>query len=159
MNFPVTPSSLQSQCLNIFLKAEGPEIDKKISDIIKLQGEFKVKLRQLEDQLGEAGGAWAASRLVGADVQAADMIRTIQDGLIIKDGGHVVVHHHGGLLGSLSHSQDGSRDHAGEVDPADNTGHVIVRHAMRVGGHHFLVRVNDDNSARTNGDEDVVHTA
>jgi dynein heavy chain 1 len=51
VNFTVTPSSLQSQCLNIFLKAERPEIDKKRSDIIKLQGEFRVKLRQLEDQL------------------------------------------------------------------------------------------------------------
>lgn len=51
VNFTVTPSSLQDQCLNIFLKEERPEIDKKRNDIIKLQGEFRVKLRQLEDQL------------------------------------------------------------------------------------------------------------
>jgi len=49
VNFTVTPSSLQNQCLNIFLKEERPEIDKKRSDILKLQGEFRVKLRQLED--------------------------------------------------------------------------------------------------------------
>lgn len=51
VNFTVTPSSLQNQCLNIFLKEERPEIDKKRNDIIKLQGEFRVKLRQLEDKL------------------------------------------------------------------------------------------------------------
>lgn len=45
VNFTVTPSSLQNLCLNIFLKAERPEIDKKRNDITKLQGEFRVKLR------------------------------------------------------------------------------------------------------------------
>jgi dynein heavy chain 1 len=49
VNFTVTPSSLQNQCLNILLKEERPEIDKKRSDISKLQGEFRVKLRHLED--------------------------------------------------------------------------------------------------------------
>ncbi len=33
------------------LKAERPEVDKKRSDLLKLQGEFRVKLRSLEDQL------------------------------------------------------------------------------------------------------------
>jgi dynein heavy chain 1 len=51
VNFTVTPSSLQSLCLNILLKEERPEIDKKRNDILKLQGEFRVKLRHLEDQL------------------------------------------------------------------------------------------------------------
>lgn len=51
VNFTVTPSSLQNQCLQILLKEERPEIDKKRNDIIKLQGEFRVKLRYLEDQL------------------------------------------------------------------------------------------------------------
>jgi len=51
VNFTVTPSSLQNQCLNIFLKEERPDIDKKRSDILKLQGEFRVKLRLLEDKL------------------------------------------------------------------------------------------------------------
>lgn len=51
VNFTVTPSSLQSLCLNIFLKHERPEIDKKRNDITKLQGEFRVKLRMLEDKL------------------------------------------------------------------------------------------------------------
>jgi len=49
VNFTVNPSSLQNQCLNILLKEERPEIDKKRNDISKLQGEFRVKLRHLED--------------------------------------------------------------------------------------------------------------
>jgi len=33
------------------LKEERPDIEKKRNDIVKLQGEFRVKLRQLEDML------------------------------------------------------------------------------------------------------------
>jgi len=51
VNFTVTPSSLQNQCMNIFLKEERPEIEKKRDNIQKLQGEFRVKLRGLEDKL------------------------------------------------------------------------------------------------------------
>jgi dynein heavy chain 1 len=38
VNFTVTRSSLQSQCLNLVLKAERPDIDEKRSDLLKLQG-------------------------------------------------------------------------------------------------------------------------
>lgn len=54
VNFTVTRSSLQSQCLNQVLKAERPDIDEKRSDLLKLQGEFHVKLRQLEKRLLQA---------------------------------------------------------------------------------------------------------
>lgn len=54
VNFAVTRSSLQSQCLNQVLKAERPDIDQKRSDLLKLQGEFHVKLRQLEKSLLQA---------------------------------------------------------------------------------------------------------
>jgi dynein heavy chain 1 len=37
--------------MNMFLKNERPEVDKKRSDLLKLQGECKVKLRELEDEL------------------------------------------------------------------------------------------------------------
>lgn len=37
--------------MNIFLKEERPEIEKKRDNIQKLQGEFRVKLRGLEDKL------------------------------------------------------------------------------------------------------------
>jgi len=54
VNFTITPSSLQSQCLNKVLKVEQPEVDRKRQDIMKLQGEFKVKLRELEKSLLDA---------------------------------------------------------------------------------------------------------
>jgi dynein heavy chain 1 len=40
--------------LNIYLKNEREEIDKKRNDLLKLQGECKVKLRELEDSLLDA---------------------------------------------------------------------------------------------------------
>ena len=40
VNFTVTRSSLQSQCLNEVLKAERPDVDEKRSDLLKLQGEI-----------------------------------------------------------------------------------------------------------------------
>ncbi|XP_034246592.1 dynein heavy chain, cytoplasmic-like isoform X2 [Thrips palmi] len=51
VNFTVTRSSLQSQCLDQVLKAERPDIDKKRSDLLKLQGEFHVRQRRLQDDL------------------------------------------------------------------------------------------------------------
>lgn len=51
VNFTVTRSSLQSQCLNQVLKAERPDVDAKRSDLLKLQGEFLLRLRQLEKSL------------------------------------------------------------------------------------------------------------
>lgn len=37
--------------MNIYLKNERPEIEQKRQDLLKLQGECKVKLRELEDKL------------------------------------------------------------------------------------------------------------
>lgn len=54
VNFTVTTSSLQNQCLNIFLKSERPDVDHKRSDLLKLQGEYKVRLRELEESLLKA---------------------------------------------------------------------------------------------------------
>jgi len=54
VNFTVTKSSLQTQCLNEVLKSERPEVDEKRSNVIKVQGEFKFKLRTLEKQLLQA---------------------------------------------------------------------------------------------------------
>lgn len=51
VNFTVTHSSLTTQCLGKVLKCERPDVDKKRSDLLKLQGEFRVKLRELEDSL------------------------------------------------------------------------------------------------------------
>ncbi|SBS80798.1 dynein heavy chain, putative [Plasmodium ovale] len=51
VNFTLTPSSLQNQCLNMILKNERPDIDKKRCGLLKLQGEYKVKIRELEESL------------------------------------------------------------------------------------------------------------
>ncbi|QQP51744.1 Dynein heavy chain_ cytoplasmiclike [Caligus rogercresseyi] len=51
VNFTVTRSSLQMQCLNQVLKTERPDIDQKRSDLLKLQGEFQLRLRHLEKEL------------------------------------------------------------------------------------------------------------
>ncbi|PHH56049.1 Dynein heavy chain, cytoplasmic [Ceratocystis fimbriata CBS 114723] len=54
VNFTVTQSSLQTQSLNDALKCERPDVDERRSNLIKLQGEFKVHLRQLEKRLLQA---------------------------------------------------------------------------------------------------------
>ncbi|RDW80646.1 cytoplasmic dynein-like protein 1 heavy chain 1 [Coleophoma crateriformis] len=54
VNFTVTQSSLQTQSLSEVLKSERPDVDERRSNLIKLQGEFKVHLRQLEKRLLQA---------------------------------------------------------------------------------------------------------
>ncbi|KAL2821627.1 dynein heavy chain, cytoplasmic [Aspergillus granulosus] len=54
VNFTVTQSSLQIQSLNDVLKHERPDVDKRRSDLVKAQGEFKVHLRKLEKRLLQA---------------------------------------------------------------------------------------------------------
>jgi dynein heavy chain 1, cytosolic len=54
VNFTVTRSSLQSQCLNQVLKSERPDIDEKKRDLVKTQGEFQQRLRYLEKGLLQA---------------------------------------------------------------------------------------------------------
>ncbi|XP_077971534.1 cytoplasmic dynein 1 heavy chain 1-like isoform X1 [Styela clava] len=51
INFTVTRGSLQSQCLNEVLRSERPDVDAKRSDLLKLQGEYQLRLRQLEKSL------------------------------------------------------------------------------------------------------------
>ncbi|KAF1585887.1 UNVERIFIED_CONTAM: Dynein heavy chain, cytoplasmic, partial [Eudyptes robustus] len=51
VNFTITRTSLETQCLQQVLRSERPDIDKKRSDLLKLQGEFAVRLRQLEKAL------------------------------------------------------------------------------------------------------------
>jgi dynein heavy chain 1 len=54
VNFTVTQSSLQTQTLNEVLKSERPDVDERRTNLIKMQGEFSVKLRQLEKRLLQA---------------------------------------------------------------------------------------------------------
>jgi dynein heavy chain 1 len=51
VNFTITRGSLEMQCLHKVLKSERPDIDEKRNDLLKLQGEFAVRLRQLEKAL------------------------------------------------------------------------------------------------------------
>merc|ERR1719356_2431901 len=51
VNFSVTPSSLQSQCLNKVLRVERPDVEARRNEQLRLQGEFKNELLNLEDQL------------------------------------------------------------------------------------------------------------
>ncbi|CAK5084784.1 unnamed protein product [Meloidogyne enterolobii] len=51
VNFTITKTSLELQCLNQVLHSERPDIEEKRNNLLKLQGEFAVKLRQLEKAL------------------------------------------------------------------------------------------------------------
>ncbi|KAI6221986.1 Dynein heavy chain, cytoplasmic [Aphelenchoides besseyi] len=51
VNFTITRGSLEMQCLNQVLRSERPDVDKKRSDSLKLQGEYATRLRQLEKLL------------------------------------------------------------------------------------------------------------
>jgi dynein heavy chain 1 len=51
VNFTVTPSSLESQALSLLMKTEQPEAETKRKNLLKLQGEYQAKLRELEDSL------------------------------------------------------------------------------------------------------------
>ncbi|EDQ84975.1 uncharacterized protein MONBRDRAFT_12266 [Monosiga brevicollis MX1] len=54
VNFTVTRSSLQTQCINQALRSERPDVDKQRGDLLRMQGEFRLKLLQLENQLLDA---------------------------------------------------------------------------------------------------------
>ena len=51
VNFTVTPASLQSQSLSLILQKEKPDIEHQRVELLKLQGEQNVQLRNLEDQM------------------------------------------------------------------------------------------------------------
>ncbi|CAM9626393.1 unnamed protein product, partial [Hapterophycus canaliculatus] len=51
VNFTVTPASLQSQALGSLLRAERPDVEQRRTQMLQLQGEQSVKLRQLEERL------------------------------------------------------------------------------------------------------------
>ena len=54
VNFTMTRSSLQSQSLDQVLKVERPDTEQKRTDLMKVQGEFRVRLRTLEKLLLQA---------------------------------------------------------------------------------------------------------
>ncbi|KAH0590223.1 hypothetical protein H2248_000395 [Termitomyces sp. 'cryptogamus'] len=54
VNFTMTRSSLQSQSLDQVLKVERPDTERKRTDLMKVQGEFRLRLRMLEKLLLQA---------------------------------------------------------------------------------------------------------
>jgi dynein heavy chain 1 len=51
INFTVTPASLESQALSAILRAERPDVDRRRTEVLRLQGEQNVKIRELEESL------------------------------------------------------------------------------------------------------------
>ncbi|KAM0751755.1 hypothetical protein T439DRAFT_218203 [Meredithblackwellia eburnea MCA 4105] len=51
VNFSITRASLQAQSLNQVLRVERPDTDRKRSDLLRLQGEFRARLHFLERSL------------------------------------------------------------------------------------------------------------
>ncbi|OMJ11354.1 Cytoplasmic dynein 1 heavy chain 1 [Smittium culicis] len=51
VNFTATRASLQAQCLNQVLLHERPDIEKRRTDMVRLQGEFRMRLHTLEKNL------------------------------------------------------------------------------------------------------------
>ena len=51
VNFSVTPDSLESQTLSAILKAERSDVDVRRTEVLKLQGEQSVRIRELEESL------------------------------------------------------------------------------------------------------------
>ena len=54
VNFTMTRSSLQSQSLDQVLKVERPDTERKRTDLMKMQGEFRLRLHTLEKLLLQA---------------------------------------------------------------------------------------------------------
>jgi dynein heavy chain 1 len=88
VNFTMTRSSLQSQSLNQVLKVERPDADRKRTDLMKLQGEFRLRLRHLEKSLLQALNESSGNILDDDKVidtletlkkEAADVSRKVED--------------------------------------------------------------------------------
>jgi dynein heavy chain 1 len=88
VNFTMTRSSLQTQALDKVLKVERPEIDKKRRDLMKLQGEFRLRLRHLERSLlgalnESSGGILDDDKVIGTlevlKREAAEITKKVED--------------------------------------------------------------------------------
>jgi len=82
INFTVTPASLQSQSLSLILRTDKPEIEQQRIDLLKLQGEQQVRLRELEEQM--------LSKISAVEGSILDDDRVV-DGMefLMKEGGQV----------------------------------------------------------------------
>jgi dynein heavy chain 1 len=78
VNFSLTPGSLVNQSLATVLRAERPEMEERRSGVLKAQGEFRVKLRQLEESLLSAL-AESSGNLLENDAVLRQLERIKQD--------------------------------------------------------------------------------
>ena len=74
VNFTITPASLESQVLSEILKSERPDVDKRRSDVLRLQGEQNAKLRELQDTLLDC-----ISQVQGAILDDDIVINTLEN--------------------------------------------------------------------------------
>ena len=74
VNFTVTLASLENQFINKYLRNERPEVEQKRINLLKLQGEFIVKLKDLEDNL-----LYSISTVEGDILENDEMIATLDD--------------------------------------------------------------------------------
>ncbi|ANB15355.1 dynein heavy chain [Sugiyamaella lignohabitans] len=88
INFTITRSSLENQTINMVLRTERPDIEKKRNELVRLQGEYKVHLRQLELDLLQAlnnieGDILDDDSIVGTlervKVESSDVSRRIEE--------------------------------------------------------------------------------
>ncbi|TMW64824.1 hypothetical protein Poli38472_008991 [Pythium oligandrum] len=88
VNFTVTPSSLESQSLSMLMKCEQPEAEEKRHNLLKLQGEYQARLRELEDsllqQINNVQGNIldddsVINALEGTKAEAAEISRQVED--------------------------------------------------------------------------------
>jgi dynein heavy chain 1, cytosolic len=73
INFTVTSGSLQSQCLNKFLLNERPDIEIKRRDLLRMQGEFQLRLHTLEKSLLDA-----LNKSTGSILEDEEVLRTLE---------------------------------------------------------------------------------
>jgi len=82
VNFTVTPASLESQSMTIILKGEKPEVEEQRTNVLKLQGEQNVKMRELEEQM--------LSKISAVEGNILDDDRVVEGmEVLMKEGGLV----------------------------------------------------------------------
>merc|ERR1719242_1620739 len=74
VNFSVTPSSLQSQTLNKVLRVERPDVEQRRNEQLRLQGEFKFQIKELENQLLNA-----LNTSTGNILEDTDLMDTLEE--------------------------------------------------------------------------------
>ena len=84
INFTVTPASLESQSLSLILQKEKPEVERQRVDLLRLQGEQNVMLRNLEDQMLEKISSVEGS-ILDDDNVVEGMERLMKEGAVIEE--------------------------------------------------------------------------